>query len=292
MEHFRDVGAGDARVAEDIAEPVDDGPRVVVDARGDFLGVKAPALVEEHEVRERAADVDADSEQCALASAGHPAPRARAPSRRRRAGRATIRNSFSPGGSAASFDRRRRRGCAASLARGICYHPGITPASSRRRRCSRRHGSSEAAHDVAQADRPDRALDEHHVRSRFPDGGAAGHHHPRPAPLDDQRGNRRRDLQPHELRDRGRRPLPRHGEGRRGRLRLHDRQLLQGPGMGSRDVRGHRARRRRSGGGDEPVGGRGAPRVRRPARLRGDAVSRVEQPASSARISRRRASRC
>ena len=42
VEHLGEVRTRDPRVAEDLAEPIDDRPRVVVDAGGDLLGVRRP----------------------------------------------------------------------------------------------------------------------------------------------------------------------------------------------------------------------------------------------------------
>ena len=87
--------------------------------------------------------------------------------------------------------------------------------------------------------------------------------------------------------DRERGALPRHRPRGRGRLRVHDRQLLQGTGLGPRDGRGDPAQGRGARGGHEPVGGRGASLLRGAPHLGGHAVSRVEQPAAAAYLQAR-----
>jgi len=59
----RFVPAAEPGLAEHLREPLDDCPRVVVDARRHLPDVHAAALVEQHDVGEGAADIDPDAER-------------------------------------------------------------------------------------------------------------------------------------------------------------------------------------------------------------------------------------
>ena len=62
VQHLGEIASAEAGLAEQLAQAVDNGARVVVDARRDLLRVNAAAGVEQHDVGEGAADVDADAE--------------------------------------------------------------------------------------------------------------------------------------------------------------------------------------------------------------------------------------
>ena len=61
MPNFVNVLGANAGVGEDLGNALDDGARVVVDTGGDFLGVKPTLGVQENDVGESAADIDADA---------------------------------------------------------------------------------------------------------------------------------------------------------------------------------------------------------------------------------------
>jgi hypothetical protein len=58
---FLDGAAGEAGLAKNFAEAVDDGLGVVADAGGDLLGVDGAVRPEQHDVGEGAADIDTDA---------------------------------------------------------------------------------------------------------------------------------------------------------------------------------------------------------------------------------------
>ena len=79
VKHLAHVTAGEARVAEHLAEALDDGPRIVVDARRDLLRVDPPLGIEEDDVGEGATDVHTHAEARHLSGR-----RPSSPERRRR----------------------------------------------------------------------------------------------------------------------------------------------------------------------------------------------------------------
>jgi hypothetical protein len=62
MDDLAHVAPAEPLLPEDVAEPLHDGARVVLHARGNLLGVDPPLGIEDDDVRERPADVDADAE--------------------------------------------------------------------------------------------------------------------------------------------------------------------------------------------------------------------------------------
>ena len=61
MQDLFDVRPAEANILEHLADAVDDGSRIVVDAGGDFLGMNGAVVAQKDDVGERAADVHADA---------------------------------------------------------------------------------------------------------------------------------------------------------------------------------------------------------------------------------------
>src|SRR5262249_34036815 len=65
---FRDLVPADPRLGKDLADPFTDGSRIVVRRRRDLLRPDLSVGAEEHQVGERAADVDAQPVRATLCS--------------------------------------------------------------------------------------------------------------------------------------------------------------------------------------------------------------------------------